>query len=872
MATPQVQRCLQGIGLQHAWPHMEAAGIVTLAALSELPVTHFSALGVTDPADRRKLFYLVERIKLERKHLAEEASSRNTNTAPPTDGGASDEENGPAAQRRPEASSATVTSKLSLTSPSRGTPTRGGSDDEAGPASVTNRERSSSSDSFISKIPSPSRANTRPPSRPRHRPVVETPVVVPPTVVDNSKEELVEDDDDEDWKHEETEESMSEGEDDEETDQYDDDDFEEAFEDEDDDDFLDSTAADQPFKEEPPRRSRRLQKNDDATTTTTTAARTRPSTVGAPSQSRTLKNRRMSRLTTPKKRVSTVPVRNNRHTNHQARLPPVADISARNDDSEPETAIPTVPSGETVESHNNVRNDSFQAQIDRLRQTNAEEHELFGPKYPAKDPAASALMRIRVVVRKRPMSTTEIAMAGNVDVLHPLDYGGYGRVLVYQPKTRVDLTKEVDTFPFSFDNVFGDESNNAHIYVRAIRPLIPGLFEGHWATLFAYGQTGSGKTFTMMGSVHTTGASGSNFGLYYMAALDIFQLLRTNPELRVGVSLFEIYGGKLFDLLHERQAVKCLEDSQGQIHFPGLSERRLESPHTLMEWMHEGAALRSTGTTSRNADSSRSHAILQLHLRRKSDNSEVSRMTLIDLAGSERGADTSAACRTTRMEGAEINTSLLALKEVIRALANGDSVVHVPFRGSKLTQVLKESFVGSKCRSVMIACVSPNIGNCDQTLNTLRYANRVKERNPETGESSRDVAVPVNTLQGSDRDESEGALLDKLLASESSHEPPLELAYLADSPQKRARETIALHQEYMSTLWKMNTDEMDLALQGGPVEDYMSKLNVLHEQQRDIIATLRGSIQAYRKARGTIAETYDAKSTQSDDSFEDLRD
>ena len=108
------------------------------------------------------------------------------------------------------------------------------------------------------------------------------------------------------------------------------------------------------------------------------------------------------------------------------------------------------------------------------------------------------------------------------------------------------------------------------------------------------------------------------------------------------------------------------------------------------------------------------------------------RLSFIDLAGSERGADTNKASRTTRLESAEISKSLLALKEVIRALAVGNSTRHIPFRGSKLTQVLKESFVGENCKAVMIACVAPNLSNCEHTLNTLRYADRVKEWNPES--------------------------------------------------------------------------------------------------------------------------------------------
>ena len=253
-------------------------------------------------------------------------------------------------------------------------------------------------------------------------------------------------------------------------------------------------------------------------------------------------------------------------------------------------------------------------------------------------------------------------------------------------------------------------------------------------------------------------------GLYYMAALDIFRCLE-DPEfshLTVGVSLFEIYSGKLFDLLNNRRAVKCLEDHKGKVQFPGLSEHQIFGPPELIELIELGAESRSTGTTSRNADSSRSHAVLQLHLRktvgrktnvehgkshllhiqcflRKKDgllrfSACSGRLTFIDLAGSERGADTANFSRATRLEGAEINTSLLALKEVIRARARGGSMVHVPFRGSKLTQVLKESFVGENNRSLMIACIAPDMDNCEQTLNTLRYADRVKERNPETGD------------------------------------------------------------------------------------------------------------------------------------------
>jgi len=141
-----------------------------------------------------------------------------------------------------------------------------------------------------------------------------------------------------------------------------------------------------------------------------------------------------------------------------------------------------------------------------------------------------------------------------------------------------------------------------------------------------------------------------------------------------------------------------------------------------------GAAARSTGSTGANADSSRSHAILQLSLRPPGEGAPLfGKASFIDLAGSERGADTADTDRQTRLEGAEINKSLLALKECIRALdQERGGGRHIPFRGSKLTEVLRDSF-GGDGRTVMIANVSPAAASCEHTLNTLRYADRVKE-------------------------------------------------------------------------------------------------------------------------------------------------
>ena len=155
----------------------------------------------------------------------------------------------------------------------------------------------------------------------------------------------------------------------------------------------------------------------------------------------------------------------------------------------------------------------------------------------------------------------------------------------------------------------------------------------------------------------------------------------------------------------------------------GLSEKSVRSVDDLMSVISFGMGVRTTGTTGANMDSSRSHAILQITFK-EPDGKVFSKISFIDLAGSERGADTMDQKKQTRMDGAEINKSLLALKECIRALDQDKK--HTPFRGSKLTLVLKDSFTGN-CKTLMIANVSPTQSCCEHTLNTLRYADRVKE-------------------------------------------------------------------------------------------------------------------------------------------------
>ncbi|KAK8969899.1 Diatom spindle kinesin 1 [Platanthera guangdongensis] len=219
-----------------------------------------------------------------------------------------------------------------------------------------------------------------------------------------------------------------------------------------------------------------------------------------------------------------------------------------------------------------------------------------------------------------------------------------------------------------------------------------------------------------------------------------------NQGFQLFVSFFEIYGGKVFDLLSDRRKLCMREDGKQQVCIVGLHEFRVSSVDNIKEHIEKGNAIRTTGTTGANEESSRSHAVLQLAIKKLQDGNEskparvIGKLSFIDLAGSERGADTTDNDKQTRIEGAEINKSLLALKECIRALDSDQT--HIPFRGSKLTEVLRDSFMGNS-RTVMISCISPSSGSCEHTLNTLRYADRVKSLS-KGGNLKKEISAPSN--------------------------------------------------------------------------------------------------------------------------------
>ncbi|XP_016078404.1 PREDICTED: kinesin-like protein KIF27 isoform X2 [Miniopterus natalensis] len=302
---------------------------------------------------------------------------------------------------------------------------------------------------------------------------------------------------------------------------------------------------------------------------------------------------------------------------------------------------------------------------------------------------------------------------------------------------------------FTFDFVFGKNSTQDEIYNMCIKPLVSSLIEGYNVTVFAYGQTGSGKTYTIGGG-HVASVVEGQKGIIPRAIQEIFQNISENPstDFKLKVSYIEVYKEDLRDLLELETSMKDLhirEDEKGNTVIVGAKECQVESADEVMSLLEMGNAARHTGTTQMNEHSSRSHAIFTISICQVEKNTEatagglwssrrhiVSKFHFVDLAGSERVTKTGNTGERFK-ESIQINSGLLALGNVISALGDPRrKSSHIPYRDAKITRLLKDSLGGS-AKTVMITCVSPSSLNFDESLNSLKYANRARNiRNKPT--------------------------------------------------------------------------------------------------------------------------------------------
>ncbi|TXT07164.1 hypothetical protein VHUM_03334 [Vanrija humicola] len=296
---------------------------------------------------------------------------------------------------------------------------------------------------------------------------------------------------------------------------------------------------------------------------------------------------------------------------------------------------------------------------------------------------------------------------------------------------------------YVFDHVFKMEATQEQVYQNTAKPLLDGVLKGYNATVFAYGATGCGKTHTISGCAEDP-------GVIVRTMSDLFELIeesRDRYETQLEVLMVEIYNETIRDLLHDEfpapmppGGLKLLENEKERVTIAEVTIRTPKSVDEVMQLVLLGNERRSTSYTESNSVSSRSHAVLQINVSRKSKSPDVdmdndavlqdsssATLSIIDLAGSERAAATRNMGDRMK-EGANINKSLLALSSCISALCGAQrngSKPHVPYRNSKLTRLLKFS-LGGNCRTVMIVCVSPSSKDMEDTSNTLVWADRAK--------------------------------------------------------------------------------------------------------------------------------------------------
>nr|XP_045240307.1 chromosome-associated kinesin KIF4A isoform X2 [Macaca fascicularis] len=287
---------------------------------------------------------------------------------------------------------------------------------------------------------------------------------------------------------------------------------------------------------------------------------------------------------------------------------------------------------------------------------------------------------------------------------------------------------------FTYDFVFDPSTEQEEVFNTAVAPLIKGVFKGYNATVLAYGQTGSGKTYSMGGAYTAEQENEPTVGVIPRVIQLLFKEIdkKSDFEFTLKVSYLEIYNEEILDLLcpsREKAQINIREDPKEGIKIVGLTEKTVLVALDTVSCLEQGNNSRTVASTAMNSQSSRSHAIFTISIeqRKKSDKNSSfrSKLHLVDLAGSERQKKTKAEGDRLK-EGININRGLLCLGNVISALGDDKKGGFVPYRDSKLTRLLQDS-LGGNSHTLMIACVSPADSNLEETLNTLRYADRARK-------------------------------------------------------------------------------------------------------------------------------------------------
>lgn len=362
-----------------------------------------------------------------------------------------------------------------------------------------------------------------------------------------------------------------------------------------------------------------------------------------------------------------------------------------------------------------------------------------------------------------------------------------GTILITKPKSEDagPINNQTESWKFRYDKILHNASQE-DVFDNCARGVISSIVEGYNGTILCYGQTGAGKTFTMNGST-------SNFkyrGIVPRTLSVLFQEIdsRFDQQVTVRVSYIEIYNELMFDLLspiptHEQSGnISIVEDALGNVKVKGLSMHQCTTEEEAMNLLFEGETNRTICQHELNKNSSRSHCIFTLHVESKSrvestEKVHVSKLHLVDLAGSERTKKTGSSGITLK-EAAFINKSLSFLEQVVVAVCDRHRD-HVPYRQSKLTNLLKDS-IGGNCKTLMIANIWPEPEHLEETISTCKFATRMmRVANEATINVNQDPEILIKKYEREIRDLKQELAMHDTLANRGR------INYDPDPPEKQ---------------------------------------------------------------------------------------
>nr|XP_025971515.1 kinesin-like protein KIF17 isoform X1 [Dromaius novaehollandiae] len=464
---------------------------------------------------------------------------------------------------------------------------------------------------------------------------------------------------------------------------------------------------------------------------------------------------------------------------------------------------------------------------------------------------------VKVIVRCRPPSEREKELGCKLVVRTD---GARGQCFIQNPGAAGEPPKQ-----FTFDGAYDREHSTEQIYNEIAYPLVEGVTEGYNGTIFAYGQTGSGKSFTMQGIVDPS----TQRGIIPRAFEHIFESVQCaeNAKFLVRASYLEIYNEDIRDLLgaDTKQKLELKEHPEKGVYVKGLSLHTVHSVVQCERIMETGWRNRAVGYTLMNKDSSRSHSIFTINMEiytvdeRGQDHLRAAKLNLVDLAGSERQSKTGATGERLK-EATKINLSLSALGNVISALVDG-RCKHIPYRDSKLTRLLQDS-LGGNTKTLMVACLSPADNNYDETLSTLRYANRAKniKNKPCINEDPKDALLreyqeEIKKLKAILAEQMSTNTLSGLLPAETAH---LEMKPdpLLESQLDVEAEKELIRQEYEVRLALLKADyEAEQESRARLEEDISSLRNSYDRKLSTLEENLRKEAEAVMRTETTPGET-----------------